>query len=89
MAKSIGYCATITSLPHDAPPDGWRREQPEPYRYCDHSISRPWPGSGEIDWIHRRRREGAGHTRYMEPEWARDLRDQCSDTGTAVFLKHM
>ena len=50
---------------------------------------RPWPGSGEIDWIHRRRREGAGHTRYMEPEWARDLREQCSDTGTAVFLKHM
>jgi protein gp37 len=25
----------------------------------------------------------------MEPDWARDLRDQCSDTGAARFLKQM
>jgi protein gp37 len=25
----------------------------------------------------------------MEPNWARDLRDQCRDTGAALFLKQM
>jgi protein gp37 len=25
----------------------------------------------------------------MEPDWARDLRDQCRDTGAALFLKQM
>jgi protein gp37 len=32
---------------------------------------------------------GAKDTRYMEPGWARDLRDQCRDTGAALFLKQM
>lgn len=25
----------------------------------------------------------------MEPDWTRDLRDQCRDTGADIFLKQM
>jgi hypothetical protein len=32
---------------------------------------------------------GAKDARYMEPDWARDLRDQCYDAGAALFLEHM
>lgn len=31
----------------------------------------------------------AKDARYMEPDWARDLRYQCHDTGAALFLKQM
>ena len=49
---------------------------------------RPWLGRG-IDWIVVGGETGAKDARYMEPDWARDLRDQCSDTGVALFLKQM
>ena len=37
---------------------------------------RPWLGCG-IDWIVVGGETGAKNARYMEPDWARDLRDQC------------
>ena len=49
---------------------------------------RPWLGRG-IDWIVVGGETGAKDARYMEPDWARDLRDQRSDTGAALFLKQM
>ena len=49
---------------------------------------RPWLGRG-IDWIVVGGETGARGARYMEPDWARDLRDQCRDTGAALFLKQM
>ena len=33
--------------------------------------------------------ESGGGARNMEPEWARDLRDQCHDTDIAFFMKQM
>ena len=49
---------------------------------------RPWLGRG-IDWIVVGGETGAKNARCMEPNWARDLRDQCRDTGAALFLKQM
>jgi len=49
---------------------------------------RPWLGHG-IDWIVVGGETGAKEARYMEPDWARDLRDQCRDTGADIFLKQM
>jgi protein gp37 len=49
---------------------------------------RPWLGRG-IDWIVVGGETGAKEARYMEPDWARDLRDQCRDTGATLFLKQM
>jgi protein gp37 len=49
---------------------------------------RPWLGRG-VDWIVVGGETGAKEARYMEPDWARDLRDQCRDTGAALFLKQM
>ena len=49
---------------------------------------RPWLGRG-VDWIVVGGETGAKDARYMEPGWARDLRDQCSDAGAALFLKQM
>jgi protein gp37 len=37
---------------------------------------RPWLGRG-VDWIIVGGETGAKHARYMAPDWARDLRDQC------------
>ena len=37
---------------------------------------RPWLGRG-VDWIVVGGETGAKDARYMEPDWARDLRDQC------------
>jgi protein gp37 len=33
--------------------------------------------------------ESGGNARTMEAEWARRLRDQCAERGTAFFLKQM
>jgi len=49
---------------------------------------RPWLGRG-IDWIAVGGETGARDARYMEPDWARDLRDQCRDAGAALFMKQM
>ena len=49
---------------------------------------RQWLGRG-IDWIVVGGETGAKDARYMEPDWARDLRDQCHDAGAALFPKQM
>ena len=49
---------------------------------------RPWLGRG-VDWIVVGSETGAKNARYMDPNWARDLRDQCRDTSVALFLKQM
>ena len=45
---------------------------------------RPWLGRG-VDWIVVGGETGSKDARYMEPDWARDLRDQCSDTGSRAL----
>jgi protein gp37 len=55
----------------------------------EHLIQRPWLGRG-IDWIVVVGGEtGARDARYMEPDRAQDLRNQCRGTGAALFLKQM
>ena len=49
---------------------------------------RPWLGRG-VDWIIVGGETGAKHARYMAPDWARDLRDQCRDAGAALSMKQM
>jgi protein gp37 len=41
-----------------------------------------------IGWLIVGGESGSGH-RPFDPEWARDLRDACTATGTAYFLKQM
>ena len=40
------------------------------------------------DWLLCGGESGAG-ARYMEPEWARSIRDQCTAKGIAFFMKQM
>lgn len=48
---------------------------------------RPWLGPEGIAWVIAGG-ESAGKTaRPMQPEWARDLRDQCQAAGVAFFFK--
>jgi len=49
---------------------------------------RPWLGRC-IDWIVVGGETGAKDARYMQPDWARNLRDQCRDRGAAFFVKQM
>jgi len=45
-----------------------------------------------MPWRSIARRAGgeSGHgARYMDPQWARDLRSECSDQGIAFFMKRM
>jgi protein gp37 len=44
-----------------------------------------WPG---VDWVICGGETGP-KARPMHPQWVRDLRDQCMETGTPFFLKHM
>jgi protein gp37 len=47
-------------------------------------------GDARPSWIICGGESGAGeHTRYMEPIWARSLRDECAIKGIAFFLKQM
>lgn len=54
----------------------------------------PWgpPGSlqapSELDWIIVGGESGGG-ARDMDPDWARSIRDQCIDSGTAFLFKQM
>jgi protein gp37 len=41
-----------------------------------------------IDWVITGGESGSGH-RPFDPEWARSLRDQCTSSGTAFFMKQM
>jgi protein gp37 len=49
---------------------------------------RPWLGRG-IDWIIVGGESGTKAARYMDPEWARDLRDQCRTARAGFFFKQM
>jgi protein gp37 len=49
---------------------------------------RKWLGRG-VDWIVVGGETGSKNARYMEPDWARDLRDQCCETGATMFLTQM
>jgi protein gp37 len=49
---------------------------------------RPWLGRG-IDWIIVGGESGTKAARYMDPEWARDLRDQCRSVRAGFFFKQM
>jgi protein gp37 len=49
---------------------------------------RPWLGRG-IDWIIVGGESGTKTARYMDPDWARDLRDQCRACGAGFFFKQM
>ena len=49
---------------------------------------RPWLGRG-IDWIIVGGESGTKTARYMDPDWARDLRDQCRASGAGFFFKQM
>ena len=46
---------------------------------------------GQRTWVHRRRRTRvlARTPRYMEPEWARAVRNQCAEAGIPFFMKQM
>ena len=41
-----------------------------------------------LDWVVVGGESGPG-ARYMDPDWARQLRDECHRTGTAFFMKQM
>lgn len=43
-------------------------------------------GSAFVEWVIAGGESGPG-ARPMHPDWARSLRDQCSETGTAFFFK--
>lgn len=49
---------------------------------------RPWLGRGKVDWVICGGETGPGQ-RMMEPDWGRDLRDQCAEAHTAFFLKQL
>jgi protein gp37 len=47
---------------------------------------KPW--NVQPDWVICGGESGAG-PRYMQPDWARSLRDQCANFGVAFFMKQM
>ena len=49
---------------------------------------RPWLGCG-IDWIIVGSESGTKAARQMDPDWARDLRDQCRTARAGFFFKQM
>jgi len=57
-----------------------------PYLYGWHSDLRPVEKDPGIDWIICGGESGPG-ARPMHPDWARSLRDQCSQAGVPYFLK--
>jgi protein gp37 len=47
-------------------------------------------GNAHPDWIICGGESGAGErTRFMDPAWARSIRDQCDSKGIAFFMKQM
>jgi protein gp37 len=55
-----------------------------PFVEVDASLNR----TPRLDWVICGAETGLG-ARYMDPQWARDLRDQCRATGTPFFFKKM
>ena len=49
---------------------------------------RPWLERGVLNWVIAGGESGPG-ARPMDPDWARDLRDQSVDSGVAFFLKQL
>ena len=47
---------------------------------------RPWLDRGVLNWVIVGGESGP-RARPMDPDWARDLRDQSGDAGVAFFLK--
>jgi protein gp37 len=45
-------------------------------------------GAGFPDWVICGGESGSG-ARYLKPQWARKLRDECQATGMAFFMKQM
>jgi protein gp37 len=50
---------------------------------------RPWLGPDRINWIICGGESGSKNRRMMDPDWARDLRDQSKVAGVAFFMKQM
>ena len=49
---------------------------------------RPWLDRGVLNWVIVGGESGP-RARPMDPDWARDLRDQSVDAGVAFFLKQL
>ena len=47
-----------------------------------------WLAAGTLDWVVVGGESGPG-ARDMDPDWARDIRDQCARHGVAFFMKQM
>lgn len=52
----------------------------------NHGLSRCWQGCAYIGWVVVGGESGPG-ARPMHPDWARSLRDQCTDAGVPFFFK--
>ncbi len=48
----------------------------------------PKPALYSLDWVIVGAETGPG-ARYMDPDWARDIRDQCRAAGVPFFMKQM
>lgn len=55
---------------------------------CEPLLEPTAPDLDGIDWVICGGESGRG-ARYMEPDWARALRDQCAEAGVAFFMKQM
>ncbi len=43
----------------------------------------------ELDWVIVGGEKAGDKARFMEPDWARDVRDQCKANNTTFFFKQM
>ena len=59
-----------------------------PYLWSEDSRDYGEPGRDALDWIICGGETGPGH-RWMNPDWARDPRDQCRAAGVPFFMKQM
>lgn len=66
------------------------RETPLPVRFVSFEplLEFVSPDLTGIDWVIVGAETGLG-ARYMDPDWARDIRDQCRAAGVPFFMKQM
>jgi len=58
-------------------------------RYVESELYREFvPAPYPLDWFVCGAESGSG-ARWMDPDWARDLRDQCHAAGVAFYMKQM
>lgn len=70
-------------------PNGWQAEYVWGEGTPDETIGfRPGLDLTDIDWLIVGGESGPGH-RPMDLKWARDLRDACAETDTALFVKQL